>query len=421
MKYLPDFHFEPVVLTSGKDDKMMRDDSLEKEIPSSVQIVRIEDPFDSFACLYTLDWRQTVFDYIFAVSDSEEWMKLFFNEQKKNLRHVLPDNRVFWEIECIRHIEEYVDMDGIDVIYTTAPAYSQLMLGCYFKLKYGIPWVADYRDLWTSDETYRELYLHGYTENDMKLQRPLEQVLVKHMDAIVLAGGFWADKFVSELHAPRERIWEITNGYDEADFKNISIRTAPNEKFTLCYNGRMHHSCRNPKLLLEILNQCIEEGKINPGKVCWIINGEISLEFQEIIRKRDTHHIIKANGLMDHLTSVQIAADSDLMVFYGEGGVNGALNYPGKFYEYLRIGRPILCFSGHNSFQEKVLKEIGLGENFDYDEMDLVKQYIVLQYRKWEEKVVCRPQYNKGIALFERKILTKKLVDVLEQIVGGEQ
>lgn len=418
IKYLREYNYEPVVLTSGGNNYIhIADDTLKEDIPFGLKIIRVEDKFD-YSYLYSKNRMQEVIDYLYQVIDSEEIIKELFLSQEINAGRMLPDERIFWEVDCIKCIEEKINMDEIDLIWSTVPAFSQHILAYYLKMKYGIPWVADYRDLWTTDKRYSSLYT-WYTDRDIKLQEPIEHSLTKKMDAIVVAGGFWKENFIKKFGISEDCITEITNGYDEQDFANIKKKNTMNQKFTLCYNGSMYPQCRNPRWLLQVLDNMIYENEIEANEICWIINGDISQEFQSVIDQWDKYHIVKTTNVLPHKKSIQIAMNADLLVFYGENGDNGELNYPGKFYEYLRMERPILCFSGHNSFQEKIINELGIGKNFDYGEFEgEVREFLKQEYVLWKKETPPILNHNKKIERFERKNLTKKLSIVFDKVLS---
>ena len=421
VKYLNGYGYSPVVLTCGRNNSLMGvwDESLEKEIPADTTIIRIEDTY-SYEDLFSGDKMQEIISFLVQVTESSDSILSIFEEKKEDLVHMIPDARLFWEVKCLKVVENLLDMDSIDAIWTTVPVYSANLLGCYFKKRYGIPWVADYRDLWTSNRRYCELYT-WFKGKDIDLQRKIEATVVDEADAIVVAGKSWKKTFEDTFGVPSNKLYDITNGYDEDDFKEITEREVSNVKFTMCYNGRMNHQCRNPKNIIQIVNELIFEGSIDKDRICWVINGQISPQFQKEIESSDVNNIICANGVIGHKECIQSGIDSDMMVFYGESGENGWLNYPGKFYEYLRIGRPILCLSGHNSFQEEVLNETGLGKNFDFNECDQIKKFILDQYQDWiNTHGNTKRIRNEKIAKYDRKHLTGNLAEIFNRIINSK-
>ena len=252
-------------------------------------------------------------------------------------------------------------------------------------------------------------------KDEVILDQKLEKLLTQKMDSIIVAGGKWSIDFVKNYDIEPGKIKEITNGYDEEDFLGLSEKSEKNEKFTLCYNGGIAYN-RNPIPLIKVINTLIEEGMLKETDVQWIFNGYISDYYLEKMNEEDKYHIVIQNGMLQHRESIQIALKSDVMVMYGEHGEKGALNYPGKFYEYLRIGRPILCFSSAQSFQNDVLEETGMGVNMDLYDLKGIRNFLEDQITDWKEDKNIKTGDRKLILKYERKNLTKSLTDEFNRL-----
>lgn len=419
VKYLREYGYEPIVLTTEINpdlNKYSLDYSLLNDIPKGIKIIRIKDEY-AYPDVVSMEKTQEIFEILYRISDSKEWMNLFVEAQKTQPKYILPDGFILWANECIRHIEEYIDMQEIDLLYSTVPDWSPHLVAYYLKKKYGIKWVADYRDPWVSNEAYVGLYYPWMTNEETVLDQKLEKKLTEKMDKIIVAGGKWAVDFVEGYGVEASKIKEITNGYDEEDFKNIEVNIQKSKKFTLCYNGVIVHN-RNPVPLLKALNDMIGQNEMKGNEVQWIFNGWISEDYLKKLKQEDRYHIVLQNGMLTHKESIRIAMQSDVMVMYGEQGEKGYLNYPGKFYEYLRMGKPILCFSSSQSFQGEVLKETRQGVNMDLNDSEGVKKYLRNQIAAWrmDENIgVTNPEV---IQKYERKNLTRMLANEFNYILG---
>lgn len=419
VKYLREYGYEPVVLTTEINPdlgKYSLDYSLLSDIPEGIQVIRIKDAY-TYPDVVSKEKSQEIFELLYRISDSKEWMELYIKAQKTQTKYILPDGFVLWANECIRHIEEYIDMQEIDLLYSTVPDWSHHLVAYYLKQKYGIKWVADYRDPWVSNEAYVSLYYPWMTKEEIALDQKLEKRLTEKMDSIIVAGGKWSVDFVENYGVKVSKIKEITNGYDEDDFKNIDVNTKKNKKFTLCYNGVVVHN-RNPIPVLRALNDMIERREVKKDEIRWIFNGWISEDYQKRMGQEDRYHIVTQNGMLPHKESIRIAMQSDVMVMYGEQGEKGYLNYPGKFYEYLRIGKPILCFSSSQSFQGEVLHETGLGVNMDLDDSEGIKKYLGYQIALWRRGENISVNDFKSIQKYERRNLTRALADEFNRTLG---
>ena len=421
VKYLRHYGYEPVVLTTVPDDFLhteKRDESLLAEIPEGTQIIRIKDDF-AWPDTITKEKMQEVVEFLYQVSGSSEWMEHLVKAQETQPAYILPDQLILWANACVRRIEESVDMREIDLLYSTVPQWSPHLAAYFLKQKYGIKWAADYRDPWVSNGEYVKLYYPWMTKEETALDRELENRLVREMDCIIVAGGNWADDFVKEYHADPGRIKEITNGYDEADFRDIAVKTGKNKKFTLCYNGIITYN-RNPVPVIQAVNSLLEEGAIAADEMQWIFNGWISGSYLDRMLQEDRYQIIVRNGTLPHKESIEIGMQSDVMVMYGETGENGRLNYPGKFYEYLRMGRPILCFSSDDSYQAEVLRETGLGVNLDLYDEEGIKRYLKSRFESWRADTGQSTGIADCVRRYERKNLTRMLAEQFDSLFEKE-
>lgn len=418
VKYLREYGYEPVVLTTEIDpdlNKYSLDYSLISDIPDGVQIIRMKDYY-AYPDVISEEKAQEIVEFLYSISDSRDWIDKFIQAQKTQSIYVLPDKFILWANECIRHVDEYINMQDIDLLYSTVPDWSPHLVGYFLKRKYGIKWVADYRDPWVVNRDYIDLYYPWMTEEEILLDQELEKRITQEMDLIILAGGKWGDDFIKNYGVEQSKLKEITNGYDEEDFTDLVVKNERNKRFTLCYNGSVAYN-RNPLTVIQVLNSMIEKKQIGKNEIQWIFNGEISDEYLREIRREDRYCIVVENGILPHKESLKIAMQSDIMVMYGEQGKNGYLNYPGKFYEYLRIGKPILCFSSSHSFLADVLYETKLGVNLDLFDFEGIKQFLENQIAIWQNGKQLSIRPRQAIQKYERRNLTRVLAEYFDCIL----
>ncbi len=67
-----------------------------------------------------------------------------------------PDDCAAWARRSVRPLMLMVEGDGIELLYSTYSPASNHLLALGLKRRTGLPWVADFRDLWTDDYRYRE-------------------------------------------------------------------------------------------------------------------------------------------------------------------------------------------------------------------------------------------------------------------------
>lgn len=412
-KYIRKYGYEPIILTVGKNDgRVIFDDSLLSEIPDDIMVLRV-DNHAFIPELLSKEEQQQVYNLYCGIVQSKEWMDEYLQVMEQYKPVLIPDRVMTWVNECLKQIETLVNLDEIDIVYTTGNPFSTYVLGYYLKEKYGMAWVQDYRDPWMSNRYYLDHYYQGdkLTHN---LQRQLEENLTQKADAILVVVKDFIKDYVEEYSIPEEKLFEITNGYDEADFKDIE-EYGRNEKFTLCYSGTIYVD-RNPVKLLEIINELLDENSIEPDEIQWIFNGTMEGSWEEILKEKDKYNIVINNGSLSHSASIKSAMNSDMLVLFG-----AVVGYTGKVFEYIRMKKPILSLSPEEGVLNGLLERTGTGKNFLYSDRENIKQYILECYNRWKNGNSVFVVNDTEIQKYSREYTTKVLTGIFDMVLEEKE
>lgn len=410
VKYLREFGWDPVVVTVGKSNYPLSDKTLLKEIPYDIELYRVEEPTE----VNSVTASELVNLYN-SMIENDKLMKLYIDALKKaytieNL--LLPDNNILWANNVLKEIEELIDFNDIDLIYTTSGPYSDHVIGCFLKNRHNKPWVVDFRDEWTNNP-YAEYVKDGLL---YQLHYAMESKIVKTADKVITVTPPSYDNYKEIFNLKEDRLALITNGYDEEDFKNIPVEQQENNnnnnKFTITHNG-LFYSIRTPLTFLQAVNNLILKGLIKKDKI--IINftwSEAMKDWEEYINNYSMNDFVKFHGYLNHQKSLRLASKSDLLLLVIGPGEKNKSVYTGKIFEYLRLCRNILSLSPKNSIVEDLILELNRGKNVDFDDIGGIEQYILSQYQLWEKGSLVNLSYTDEIRRFERKSLSEKLSSV---------
>ncbi|MEJ6949856.1 glycosyltransferase family protein [Natronospora cellulosivora (SeqCode)] len=413
VKYLKRYSWEPVVLTVGKTVYPIKDESLMTDIPNDISVIRIDES-------YQIDFKglqDLVELYKGMIKDSELTnqyiLQLFDGMDKIQSLLQLPDPYILWAKTVLDKIDQMIDINKIDMIYSTSGPFSDHIIAYYLKEKYQKAWVADFRDEWTN---------HPYVKHDMKslnykMQYELEDKVVKTADKIITVSSMISDNYRRIFDLEEEKLVTITNGYDEDDFKEIQENQEKNHHFTIAYNGLFSFDIL-PNTFLLALNNLINKDLIDKDKIkvkftCQKNNSE----WCKFIDKNQLSDIIDFIGYHPHLESLEKANQADLLLLIIGKGDKKRSVYSSKIFEYLRLNKDILSLAPTGGVVDKLLQETSRGMNVEIDDIDGIEEAILKYYKDWINNNQNNYSIDKIIKRYERIQLTNKLASVFNNIL----
>lgn len=418
-KYLPLFDWEPTVISTDRPPNgwNFADQSQLKEIPEGMEVVRIPDGISTGReTSLNGDRVQAILGFLRSVLRfSPEADRIFsqLSQSREGVMQLLtfPCGALAWAYDVVQYIEKSIDLDSFQVVYTTSGPSSAHLIGFYLKQKYGIPWVADYRDQWTFNP-----YGAAYDPNNMgqRFLFELESVLLHQADCNLTVENSVVQAYMEQFDLPREKIVSITNGYDEEDFVALRVPQERTDKFTINYSGLIYTATQSIVPLFKAIRQLEDEKKIDTQNVCFRHVGVTTQNDTEIGKRFGLEHIIAQTGYLSHHEALQANLNANLLLLLVGDELKLKPVYTGKFFEYLRSGRPILALAPKNGAVAQVLRESGHGEAYLSTQIPKIKKMILREYQKWEQGKAAELLHSPVIERFERKVLTGQLAEVLE-------
>ncbi len=249
-KYLRDFGWEPIIYTPENPEAPAIDNSLEKDIPEGISIIKrpIIEPY-------------SVYKRFVGMKPGEKVNAGFLQEKEKPgiaeglavwLRgnFFIPDARRFWIRPSVKFLKKYLKDHPVDAIVSTGPPHSMHLIAMQVHKKLNIPWLADFRDPWTGIDFYHQLRLTSFAD---KLHHKLEKKVLASATAVTVV----SQDMVNEFNGIVKRGYKlVTNGYDEQDIRPLP-QNQLDKKFTLSHIGSINAS-RNPVGLWKVLSEMVK-------------------------------------------------------------------------------------------------------------------------------------------------------------------
>lgn len=398
--YLPEFGIEPIIYTPENPSYPLIDKTLSAEVSPNLKVIKtkIWEPYQIAEKLNpkTKDYKAGNFEK----SDKQS----FFTRLSVFVRgnYFIPDARKFWVKPSVKFLKNYLLENQIETIITTGPPHSMHLIGLKLKKKNpNLKWIADFRDPWTQISYHKELKL---TEKSSKKHLELEKLVLKSADCVIATSFSDGENF---RNSGAKRVEVITNGFEESDFR---IGKFISNKFKITYSGGLEFA-RNPLVVWEALKELIQENQEFKSDFELEFYGNLSQDVENSILENGLeNHLIK-KGYVSHKDAIQGIKNADLLLITNFPDEKSKGIIPGKLFEYMATGNPILAIGPKDGDVAKILKETQSGSYFTHFQKEEVKSFILEEFKKWktEDIRLATPRIDP----YSRKNLTQKLVQII--------
>ncbi|KIA86308.1 glycosyltransferase family 4 protein [Flavobacterium sp. AED] len=399
VKYLPDFGIQPIVYIPENPTYPIVDKNLVKEVSEKVIILKqkIFEPYQ-LASFLSKNKTKKISSGIIPNKKKQSFLDKTFLWIRGNL--FIPDARVFWVKPSVAYLEKYIVENNIDTIVTSGPPHSLHLIGLELKQKLNLKWFADFRDPWTTIGYHKSLRLSNYAA---KKHKKLEQQVLNAADTIIVTSKTTKTEFEAITTKP---IAVITNGYDT---ENVEKQTL-DSKFSLAHIGSFL-SERNPLILWKSLVELLEEIPDFKSHLEIKLIGAVSQEVLETITQFGLNGYLNNLGYVSHAEAIAHQRRSQVLLLVEIDSEDTKSIIPGKLFEYMVSGRPIVAIGPSGSDFAEIITETNTGVFFDYSEKVKLKSVILDFYNQF---LAGKLQSNGvGLQKYSRKNLTKELAQLI--------
>jgi len=401
VKFLPKYGIQPIVYIPDNPTYPIIDNDLLKEVSDSAVILRskIFEPYQ-LASFFSKNKTKKISSGIIPNTKKQSVLDKVFLWIRGNL--FIPDARVFWVKPSVSYLEKYIVENNIDTIITSGPPHSLHLIGLNLKKRLDVKWFADFRDPWTTIGYHKSLRLSNYAAAKHK---QLEQEVMQTADEIIVTSKTTKTEFQAITDKP---ITVITNGYDTASVPAQQLDT----NFTLAHIGSFL-SERNPQILWTALQELLIEIPSFKANLEIKLIGAISQEVLTSINEYALDSYLNNLGYVSHSEAIAHQKKSQVLLLIEIDSEDTRSIIPGKLFEYMVSGRPVIAIGPKNSDFAEIITETNSGVFFEYAEKEKLKQVIITYYNHY---LVGELKANGvGLQQYSRENLTKQLVQLLNK------
>ena len=405
VKYLPEFGWQPYVLTVKDINYYVYDKSLLSEVPKGTMILRTGS-FDPLR----------VSNLLLGVSKGVQPAEGAVRNRKfaedspvvrtyRKVRDMLafPDTQLGWIPFAVDRGLRAIRRHRIQVIVGSIGPVSNAIVAYLLARKTGLPYLLDFRDGWLDDPySIRPTALHQAG------QAALEKQVVANADFVTVYDDYLAQKLVARYPQLNGRTAALPNGFDPDDLNGISAAAKDNNKHRIVYAGSLYGRLEpNFKVLLAALNKLPVE-VLKSLEVLFV--GQTYDGIAEQVREAGLSDCVKFAGYVSHAESLSFLSSAAATLLFLPAGDVAAVT--GKVFEYLMVQKPIIACVEPTGVCAAILRRAGQDQWISApSDVEKLKQTVLsLSECSW-------PLAPAGdVEQFSRRHNTKKLAEILESL-----
>lgn len=283
-----------------------------------------------------------------AYSGSNRLLK-WIGKQYKTLVN-FPDGQVGWIPFAFKAGERLIRQWRPDLIYASAMPFSSLIIAARLSRRFGIPWVAEFRDLWTQSNYYEFPLWRRWLEGK------LEDRTIRSASLLVTVSEPLAEKLRLRHNKP---VATILNGFDPEDYALPAGQEEALDQdcLNIVYTGMIYPGKRDPRPLysaLAMLGDAAENIRVH-------FYGRLLPEVHGLAEEYGIAHLIRVHETVSHQESLALQSQADvlLLLLWNHPSEKGV--FSGKLFEYLGARRPILFIGVEDGVAADLIRQRSAG------------------------------------------------------------
>jgi glycosyltransferase involved in cell wall biosynthesis len=339
IKYLQPLGWNFTVLSSEYCDENLKDLTLLEEIPADTKVLRIpvKQARGGFKSKIPILKKRGYW---------QRWMSAFIN---------ITDSREFWNRQAYDYLMQELRQMPYDVVILSSPPYSMALLAAELTDRLNLPIILDLRDPWTINP-----YKIHPTILHRLLDKSREKRAIGKINYIISAYGSTLDDYGRRIKDfEKKKTLLLPNGYDELDFSQLDCKLVKNDAdMNIGFSGSFYSHLNKPHQLFKAI-QILKNQNIN---VQFHHIGSSVYNLELMAKKYGIEDNIRIWGYKKHRECLESLACMDVLcMILDSDWPDSQYTIGGKFYEYLRLKKPILALVPANGEADLAIRQTDSG------------------------------------------------------------
>ncbi|MEI7810871.1 MAG: glycosyltransferase [Ignavibacteria bacterium] len=356
IKHLPEFSWQPAVMTVSEDTFSAVDESLLKEIDPKLEVLKTGyfDPFTFYR------------KFLGKASSEPLTASETISKMNKSLKHrisiwirmnlFVPDARVGWYRQGVIKGRRFLKQINAQVIVTIGPPHSTHLIGRSLSRLFQIPHIPVLIDPWVDIVYYKDFKRNFLV---LMLDNYFERSIMREASRVIFVTRNTEEDFIKKYPWLKEKSSVLYWGYNEESFSCLRPESVDSDEETILHAGNIFDYQNQPNFWRTVKSE-IDSGRNLRIKFIGTVGPQIKQTLKELGLEDRTQYL----GFLPYdEAAMEMSRATYLLVCASE-----KRHVPGKLFEYLRTGRPVIAFGDDNDEVREILTDANAGRCFNYND-----------------------------------------------------
>jgi glycosyltransferase involved in cell wall biosynthesis len=398
-RHLPAHGWACTVVCAGERDYWVTDASLVASVPSETEVIRVQ-----------------------GGSGLSAWLKLRRDDAggRRSARafaplrsladwFLLPDSYAGWAKRARAAVRERLARGGIDVLVSSSPPDSLHLAALDVARATGVPWVADFRDPWVGLQFRRPP-----TPWHAAAHRAMEARVLSQASLVIAASRTHADALRARARGTPRAVVHLPNGFEPEPAR---VATPDADHFRVVFTGSLT-LMDDVGTLIEALARLLAR---DPGARAVLraeLYGPYDRDWEVRARVRGLDWVLRFAGSRPHAEARAVQRAADVLLLWRPRGDAFHTMVPGKLYEYLASGRPVLALLPERDEAAELVRRAG-GSVIPPGGVEALEHGLGVRLARWRASGRVPDQVPGWLGAHTREHLARSLAGELDGLVAG--
>ena len=399
-RHLPRYGWECTVVCAGAEDYWVKDETLVAAVPLATEVIRVPggSGLSAWLGLARAAGREAT---------GRRSTRTFGMLRRLSNWWLIPDSYVGWAARAARAASQRLARGDIDALLSSSPPDSVHLVALSALRRFPVPWVADFRDPWVGLS-----FRAPPTAWHRTRQTRLERAVLETADVVSVASRLHAEQIEARSHASgrSRRVVHLPNGFEPEPA--VESQPPDDPHFTLVFTGTASQM-PDLEVFLEAVHDVLASRSEARRRLRARLVGPYDAGYRDRATALGLNGIVEFLGPRPHGEARMWQRRADGLLLWKPRGEGYRTMVPGKLYEYLDAGRPVLALLDPAEEAAALVRRAG-GTVLPPGERTPLAAAIERAYLAWKAGERPRPKRPDWLEDHTRPKLAQRLGELLD-------